>query len=862
MSNNNHNHNLQHHNDGKYHSIASSTTNSNSNRNSTNRSHINNYQNQQSQPSSLLSSSFTSTTAGTNRHTNLSETTTTIGTIPRKNRPLPKIPKKKLKPIMTTSSNSNTTSFASTPANYGPTPSMIYSSTKNNTTSTNPSNNTSHHPNLNPNHIEIKNHSPLIMSIHTKYLPKPYDTLSKQSLYSSTSFSAYTSPPPSSSSSKRRTSSSLSPTLRSSNRSKIRKTYVDETNDDDFLELQDSEDENDPVHEHEYKNIKKKNCSHTHNKDGDDEEEEYEFQDNEHDNHYVKPPPLKKRHISKSSLKSNTSTSSSTINNNVYTKSSTATHTTYTNYNLNDTNHSSNDNTIPNDVLPSLWYSNEIFINEWVIEKIIGWKTRSKVTLVPIVHSTSSSSNTTAATANAMSSDDHENEKNEIFVMSTESTSPKPLQPPPSETTTPNTNANHNVESFNENAKIISDKLIYHYNPTNHQKRMDISRINPMKCPVVIKAFVDKERRRVERENKGTMHEDKGLNDTRGMDKDGDSIMNDPTHTINNHNLPPYELNINQDDKEEVLLIKWRGKSYLHCSWERPDDLEIFDTSGNNSAKGKIKRYYQSQHMVFGKDWKRVLEENRRGRSTGGDGNNDDDDDDGKGMNNESNGDGGNVDLDRADEEEEHYFQPDYMEVERIMACDENQMDMSVLSRQRALNMKTDLEEENRRHKELMGENDIHDDDDTSFQDEEKPWDTEDNVRYVVKWKGLQTSEITWEYWLYLKQDSVDQAEDFWHRQKAPDPDVIKQSMKSHPTMRDYKKLTESPIFGTISKQRPIGTLEDKMECTPQKNDDGDGLKLRTYQLEGVNWLLWNWWNKRSCILADEMVSSIYLIFL
>ena len=30
-------------------------------------------------------------------------------------------------------------------------------------------------------------------------------------------------------------------------------------------------------------------------------------------------------------------------------------------------------------------------------------------------------------------------------------------------------------------------------------------------------------------------------------------------------------------------------------------------------------------------------------------------------------------------------------------------------------------------------------------------------------------------------------------------------------------------------------------------------MKLRAYQLEGVNWLLWNWYNRRSCILADEM---------
>ena len=31
------------------------------------------------------------------------------------------------------------------------------------------------------------------------------------------------------------------------------------------------------------------------------------------------------------------------------------------------------------------------------------------------------------------------------------------------------------------------------------------------------------------------------------------------------------------------------------------------------------------------------------------------------------------------------------------------------------------------------------------------------------------------------------------------------------------------------------------------------GLRLREYQLEGVNWLVWNWFNSRPSILADEM---------
>ena len=34
-----------------------------------------------------------------------------------------------------------------------------------------------------------------------------------------------------------------------------------------------------------------------------------------------------------------------------------------------------------------------------------------------------------------------------------------------------------------------------------------------------------------------------------------------------------------------------------------------------------------------------------------------------------------------------------------------------------------------------------------------------------------------------------------------------------------------------------------------------NGMRLRQYQLEGVNWLLFQWHQRRSCILADEMVS-------
>ena len=32
-----------------------------------------------------------------------------------------------------------------------------------------------------------------------------------------------------------------------------------------------------------------------------------------------------------------------------------------------------------------------------------------------------------------------------------------------------------------------------------------------------------------------------------------------------------------------------------------------------------------------------------------------------------------------------------------------------------------------------------------------------------------------------------------------------------------------------------------------------NGNQLRSYQVEGINWLLWNWINNRNSILADEM---------
>mmetsp|Transcript_6483 Transcript_6483/g.12211 ORF Transcript_6483/g.12211 Transcript_6483/m.12211 type:complete len:1937 (+) Transcript_6483:1878-7688(+) len=401
----------------------------------------------------------------------------------------------------------------------------------------------------------------------------------------------------------------------------------------------------------------------------------------------------------------------------------------------------------PSDVLPSLWYSRENCIHIWVVEKIIGWKTRQKVGIEW--------------------KDESIRELNLIMCSN------------------------------------MKDKLISAY-ISNRKKRMEISRICPANCPMVLEAVTAREER---------------LANEQGREK-------------------TFKLKANSvNDMEEVLLIKWRGRSYIHCSWERPGDLEYFDPS----SKGKINRYYQIQQKALGVGWRTVLE----------------------------NGGSSTTSLDAAERvdstdgsvDDGYYFAPEYVEIERVLACDENQLDMNLLYKQRAINIQREKALEKSRKHELLGVLDDLDEHTKQISDEtlsesDETWDPEDYVRYVVKWKGLSVADVTWEYWLHIKYDCVDQAEDFWLRQKVHD---LPRFGSRLPYISEYKKLTESPCFGISTVKRHVAALPRSENETSQTYDDitedvtDTELRLRAYQLEGVNWLLWNWWNRRSCILADEM---------
>jgi hypothetical protein len=366
-------------------------------------------------------------------------------------------------------------------------------------------------------------------------------------------------------------------------------------------------------------------------------------------------------------------------------------------------------------------------------------------------------------------------------------------------------------------AASLSQQALTHVDFWNDpRKRMEVSRINVTQCPVVTTIAAEREK---------TKSTEEGV-------------------------TPMYTLKVSVDQKEDVLLVKWRGRSFLHCSWERPSDIQKMDNS-NQTARHKIRRYYQSQEVALGLDWKRLIEEERATAAA-------------------IHSHGEVVEGAQADQQggDEEFFPAQMLEVERIVGCDENEMDFNVLATQRAWNIRAEQEELRRKEEAdahaaaeehsspskpkinplvLQDLLDIH--------RKDEPWDPEGNVRYVVKWKGLPWADVTWEYWRDIKRDAVDEAEDFWHRQKPPSQELIREILnKPHPHVRDFRKLQDSATYGISSRIRPIAKLGDGFDLTEEEESEAkQGFKLRTYQLEGVNWLLFNWWNKRSCILADEM---------
>ena len=488
----------------------------------------------------------------------------------------------------------------------------------------------------------------------------------------------------------------------------------------------------------------------------------------------------------------------------------------------------------PPGTISTLWYSREPFVNTFVVEKILAWRTRPVTQLEWVPESY--------------------NEEN------------KPVNPP--------------VIDFADAARYsnmaLANPLIW-YDP---QTRMEVSRLALQHCPIVIAMAEEAQEVNAEEEknpipittdvnasdvannkedgvkNEQNQHReddsggnvlknDHGEMDGVAKERDASSGLSDKIRLESSSPMSsPSNLRYRIKkftpgmavEREEVFLVKWRGKSHLHLSWERGTDIIRMDQS-NNTARSKIRRFTQSQEAAFGANWKQALEQERaatpnihpHGEHI-------------IGMENSS-----------TEALEEEYYPPAVTEIERILACDESEMDLSLYAKQRALNILDEQDRVQRKENDNIKRWSSKDGLNELLTD--IPFDPEDNVRYVVKWKGLPFAEMTWEYWRDIKRDAVDEAEDFWIRQKPPDDESIAQSMKPHPTMQQFRKIQKSPIYGVSNRQRPVADSVNGLDVPKEEEEEvtNPGFQLRNYQLEGVNWLLFNWWNRRSCILADEM---------
>ena len=162
---------------------------------------------------------------------------------------------------------------------------------------------------------------------------------------------------------------------------------------------------------------------------------------------------------------------------------------------------------------------------------------------------------------------------------------------------------------------------------------------------------------------------------------------------------------------QELFFVKWKNMSYLHASWESRTDIEQVDVN----AKTKLKRFLQTPQLpgIIGEPPK-------------------------PSKNDIENLDESEVALlGNVDEEEVVYFNPEMLEIHRIISCDHVNFSHAKARKP------SDLIQNRISRKRKSSD---HSEDGLAYEDLSLS-----EVRYLVKWRGLPYDECSWERWDEIK---------------------------------------------------------------------------------------------------------------